>query len=737
VRFIAVGDVPAVPLATAGEPGLDIVFQPPDALRPLAEPLHVLDGHTQFVQALAFSPDGAWLATGSEDGTLRIWDVRGDFACTHVASDHDSAINCVAFTADGKQLLTASDDHTVKLWSVPAFEFVATLHGHSDFVSKVCPAGPGRAVSSGRDGTLRVWDLETAEQLAVMEHGNWVTALAASRDGRFAIASSDRNVMRIWDLANARVERVLLDASANYIGEVMGMQVAADNTSGLGHRHAPKQILYGPGDATFLSCEDDLVEWDAATAAELGRSEADGWTLAGVAYIPDRASLLRAHAEPVERAFVEQLERGGGGDVRAVYGDWLEERGRLAEANSVRRHGAFRYVFAGTNDAVHVIDLGLRAIVAQAAWPHGDVHNVAVSPDGRLAASGSHEGVVGIWDIDALLHAGLPDRHLATPVELAVSQDGIALSGTSDRTVRLWNRDGANRRLPPTDGQFATLAFTPDGQIALVMNDTGVLQTYDARTGAARGTARRSEGRYGPFSRRAFLRDGRMLVGSTSGPLALWTIDPPAAPELFEGDAGQVTALAVDEDRDLVATAQHASRNDPLRIALWSLARRAPIHELVFQPPGSHYGCSIAIVEVAGDVRIVVGTSEGGLVVLDRAGAVVHALQLAGYLFKMLPLRDGVVAVGADQPWLVDVAAGRALAQVRAAGMQWHPIAGTSRAVVGTPDGAALFDFATLRGSAPIPGVSPVETSPDGAFVVARRDDDIGMPTLLRARWSP
>jgi len=96
-----------------------------------------------------------------------------------------------------------------------------------------------------------------------------------------------------------------------------------------------------------------------------------------------------------------------------------------------------------------------------------------------------------------------------------------------------------------------------------------------------------------------------------------------------------------------------------------------------------------------------------------------------------------VVAVGADQPWLVDVAAGRALAQVRTTDMQWHPIAGTSRAVVYSRAGAAVIDFATLRLSAPVPGAIDVETSPDGAFVVARRDDDIGMPTLLRATGSP
>ena len=110
------------------------------------------------------------------------WDLAGPTRAKTLTG-HDSAINCVSFTADGKHLLTACDDHAVRVFAVPSFELVRALDGHTDYVSRVFPAGDGRCASCSKDGTVRIWNLETGEQLHEIEHGGWVTALGTSHDG--------------------------------------------------------------------------------------------------------------------------------------------------------------------------------------------------------------------------------------------------------------------------------------------------------------------------------------------------------------------------------------------------------------------------------------------------------------------------------------------------------------------------------------------------------------------------
>jgi WD40 repeat protein len=705
-------DFPVRPVVETAEPAFEIVFQvAPDAVRPHAQPVAMLEGHGRFVQGLAFSHDARLLATGSEDGTIRLWDVQAR-VCIAV-TEPGAAVNSVAFTADGTQLLSASDDRAVRLWSVPALACVRTLTGHADYVSRVFPAGPGRAASAGKDGTIRLWDLATGECLHVMEHGYWVYALAISPDGRRALAANDRNQIRLWDLATGQIARVILGAE---LGPFHG------------GNESPRRIAFTPDGRTFVtSSRRELVHWDVATGAELARIGGDGWPIEGLAVIPDRAR-LRADAEPVERAFVEALQTDE--QVRAVYGDWLEQQGREADADRVRRHDP--YVFGGTHGAVHVFDLGRREIIAQAPSGNESSHDAAVTPDGRFAAVGCQDGPIALWDLDELLAAGMPDHHLKSPSELAVSCGGVALSVTSDRTAWLWNAGGKNLRLPPFQGVFAMPAFSTDGRFALVMSEDAELQVYDATTGQSCGTAQLPADAHtsGAFSAYALLRDGRLLSAPVGGALAIWTLDPPAYLGRFAEDPGHVTALAVDEEADLVVTAEHTQDGDPMRVKLWSLAHRALVRTVELAST-DRYGNRAAIVRVDGEIRIVLGTTDRGLVILDREGRVRHALELPFYPGEYVPLSDGRVLVDGQPAAVLDVRTGM-LVEGRTWPMPVELHASDSpRVAVSSDTGVAVFDLATDRCSAftPVSGRS-VAVSANLAYVAVTSNE--GLPMILR-----
>ncbi|PLB35837.1 NACHT and WD40 domain protein [Aspergillus candidus] len=516
----------------------DYICRLPDVEDAWNAELQVLEGHSDWVFSVSFSPDGKRIASGSSDNTIRLWDpVTGTLQQT--IEGHLDWVRSVAFSPDGRVLASGSSDNTVRLWDSATGALQQTLEGHLGSVWSVAFSPDGRILASGSfDQTIRLWDPITGVlQRTFKGILDSIWSLAFSPDSQVLASASRDNTVRLWDPITGSLQRTLE-----------------------GHSGSVWSVAFSPNGRMLASGSSDqtIRLWDPTSGILQQILEGHQEGLRSVTFSPDSRIVASSDNKPIIRLWdpatgtlLQKLK----GHSNSVWSLAFSPNGRLLASGSY-------------DQTVRIWDSTMSGLNQTLESHSGILRSVVFSPDGKLLASGSDDYTVRLWDpITGDLKWNLKGHVGSVLLVLFSPNSQLLASGSTDQTVRLWDSSTGNlHRI--LEGQFdwpRSIVFSPDSQVLASSFDDQTIRLWDTTTGAL---LYKLEGHIDWLRCLAFSPNGRLLAsGSDDWSVRLWDISTGALQQTLEGHTDWVRSVSFSPDGSLLASSSYDQT-----VRLWDIA---------------------------------------------------------------------------------------------------------------------------------------------------------------------
>jgi WD40 repeat protein/DNA-binding SARP family transcriptional activator len=476
------------------------------------------------VYAVAFSPDGRYAITGSNDPPVaQLWDLQTGQSL-RTFSGHTKPLTSVSMSPDGKYLLTSSWDNTARLWDVQTGQEVRQFAGHTDQLKAAVFSPDGQWVlTASHDQTARLWDAQTGAELRLFQHNSKVLSAAFSPDGQFILTGNEDQTARLWDLQTGRMLRTF----AGHTNQVLSAVFSPDG----------QYVLTG-------SYDHAAKLWVVQTGQELRQFIGHTLGVTSVAFSPDGQFALTSGGDNTARLWDVQTGR----QLRLL-------NSHTGAVGSAAFSPDGRYVLSGGDDSTaRLWDVRTPPGLPQFAGHTGAIITVAFSPDGKYAATGGADKTVRLWEAQT----GATVHVFAGPdivQSVAFSADGRRLAvGAWGGPVQIWDTEtGAlAQEVAPPDAALSVL-FSPDGRYLLTAGWSPGIRIWDLQTAAQ---PRLISGHTDIIYNMAFSPDGKyLLTGSYDTTARLWDFETGAEVLTFTGHTSGINSVAFSPDGRYIVTA--------------------------------------------------------------------------------------------------------------------------------------------------------------------------------------
>ncbi len=537
-------------------------------------------GHRDQISSVAFSNDEKFIATGSRDSTVKVWEIATGLLIANLIKDNKEPVLCIAFSLDAKFIAMQSADGAVKVWDVqtgvlvsscvglsgwdvnmafsPDGRFVAA--GNSAGLVKICEAQTGRLIGecvghkanisctvfshSGKyvasgscDSTVKIWEVETGKLVAdCIGHRDWVNAVVFSPDEKLVASGSNDKTVKVWEVETGQLigdcvghndsvfsvtfsqdGQFIVSGSKDKTVKVWEAKTGRVVANCLGHTDWVLSVDSAKDFVTSGSRDNTIKVWEAKT----GHLVAD----------------CIGHKDMVFSVNFSQdgqfVASGSWDDTVKV---WEVESGKLAKDLAVRQgddnvscvafsHDA-KLVATGDKDGmVKVEETRNRQRLSNCIGHEGTVNDIVFSPDGRFIGSGGDDGTVKVWEthtgqliIDCVGH---PDWVFSVDF----SHDGkYVASGSWDNTVKIWETQTGKRVVDCIghEGKVTSVAFSADGRFLVSGSDDRKVKICDIVTGRLVSDF---VGHKDSVNTVAFSPDGKFIAsGSRDNTVKIWEV---------------------------------------------------------------------------------------------------------------------------------------------------------------------------------------------------------------------
>jgi eukaryotic-like serine/threonine-protein kinase len=536
-----------------------------------ARVIHAIAAHPEEVIKAAYSPDGKFLATVSEDPAVKIWDVKTG-ALVDSLTGHSARVWCAVWSPDGKLLATGSRDRTAKLWDPATGALVRSFDQQTGEIAQVLFSPDGQAlVIASWDNTVAIHDVATGERIRVLTPA--VNPIAITPDGGILAASSPEHDLKLFDFATGK----LLHTLSGHRDPIYALAFSPDGAI----------LASGGGNVLAPVADNDVRLWDTASGKQLAVLGGHRQEVRDLAFTPNGKVLASAGADGLIKLW----------DVK--YGQLAQNLiGHTSIVFSLAFNKSGLILFSGGGDtSVKIWDVAAGELIASLEGHTGRVNHIALSPDTSTLASAGADGKVILWDTWPQFQVRMLRGHLDSVSAVKFRPDGQVLatmsgnmySGSKDNTIKLWDvvSGGELATLAGHEAQMCDMAWNDDGKLLASTDTGGALRIWNFDTEQVTTVAKAHQDAalslaFSPDGKILATAGGNIFATGADNSIKLWDPLTGNLIRTLEGHQESIFTIAFSPDGKLLASASANlfAKSTDHSVKLWDPATGALLHSM-------------------------------------------------------------------------------------------------------------------------------------------------------------